>query len=984
MDDLAIMANGCLLPIVNSQATTFPFAPGDMVSTAWDEANCYYDKFTSGILPFVFYAGGGGGVETVSPQPNYSFALNAYVNLVSGATYGADIGGGRGNCYFTVVDGSYDFIIGSTWHETAWPFAGEKLTADGFDYIYTTKCFYLKAGTYVLSGEADQPVKSVVTKSQGAWLNELNRIRGDAMALTGLFNVGFDNPLLRNPAAVCSGPWCVGVNDPVTWPMGAYAYLQGVLQGTLTGSVYPTTPSTPMVIFNNVSFYSASDSLSVFSALGDGSTQSMGFATTNSGNDYTSNIFFNTTQAGTLKATIKFQVVLTVIYGDFGTGGVETFPATPLTAASLGLASSLGSVTTTFLSYTHNYDHSNNIGGWQATYDVLITLDEILTVGETALTVTYTIPTTGWLDQSVYYNSHNAATGGATLNPIFVFATHTGVISSGIHPTDSVYQVVCGLETWPQFKFYNGTATLYPTACWIISDPVINGVWTAKTLPVPGMNVFLDQDFPPYIGETIGPFRNLLGQNIDIATAGNGKSGRYPVGQTGNPYATTMRQTAPISFDVETNSIPVYLNDKVQSMSPGITCRPAKWLVRRDTDFVPYELGFNTIQHTTYSNQIANAAGDLIYYSVSVPPNATSVKIRLVKSGTVPGWRAGVFQYGAALAENLNILVKKSTYPTSTSDCDFYTANNAVTIDPDGGGSYLATILNNGFAFAIQTVNGHAVLFDVYVQIETTFTTPDRVYLPPVDECFSYVMDGTPGAFAEYQAFLYGGTTAKPIPQSGYCIFKVRATRLPVGSPIAITPSSGALLTITIGQNILAAGVLTFTPFKNPDASNLTITIPANARDSGDVKVFIPVLAGNEIVYQCSAQIIFEAWVNWQPVWFNKMYGMGQFPFDTTYAFNAPTPTVFQYALSFVNDFDVTNVGWPQVYPESGVHGSVVQFPLFRELYDDTVALLVLLGGHLPTGNQAAGAGGTGSAGGGAGSGGGAGGGAGGGFDDQL
>jgi hypothetical protein len=449
------------------------------------------------------------------------------------------------------------------------------------------------------------------------------------------------------------------------------------------------------------------------------------------------------------------------------------------------------------------------------------------------------------------------------------------------------------------------------------------------------MNVFIDQDMPPYIGG-YGDEETALGGSIQVGIAGNHETH----GSAESPLASTMRQAAPFEIDGNPDGSDKDLIDGVNSVQPSISCRPAKWLVRRDTDFVPFELGFNSgISTLIYSSQVSTVGDLLLYYDVSVPPNCTGVKIRLLQTGAIAGWKNGVFQYGEPLAKNLTILVKKTGYPTTT-DFDFRTDNNQVNITgaagSDGGAGYLASVLNNGFTYAIQNNNepGTSIAFDVYVELD--FGTPKRVYFPPIGECFSYCLDGTPGKKPLLQS---PDLASKPIPQSGYCIFKLRATRLPVanGSGISITPESGAALTITVGQNLnelLQTSHVTFAPLKNPDGSNMTITIPANARDSGDVAAFIPVLAGNELVYQCSEQVIFEAWANWQPIFFNTQYGTGQYPYDPEYGFNAPNPSVFTTALSFFNRFNVTKAGYP-------IGATAVQFPLFRELYDD---LMVLLG----------------------------------------
>jgi len=248
--------------------------------------------------------------------------------------------------------------------------------------------------------------------------------------------------------------------------------------------------------------------------------------------------------------------------------------------------------------------------------------------------------------------------------------------------------------------------------------------------------------------------------------------------------------------------------------------------------------------------------------------------------------------------------------------------------------------------------------------------------LVPVDamgvaECFSYVLNGSPGV-KSFTSTLSGDQSnmwhVKPIPKSGYCIFSVRATRMAesIGNGINITPTSGNEIVVKIGQKI--SGV--FTPFKSDDGiEDLTITIPATGRDTGDVKVFIPVLDGNELIWQSDSLVVFEACVNWQPIFFNVAYSRGQFPIDPQYGFNTAEPEIFQHALSFENHFDVTSAGWAFPRNRLDEFGSgtqppaVVVYPVFRELYDDLVALLKLLGGELPDGNTASGAGGSGSAG---------------------
>ena len=111
------------------------------------------------------------------------------------------------------------------------------------------------------------------------------------------------------------------------------------------------------------------------------------------------------------------------------------------------------------------------------------------------------------------------------------------------------------------------------------------------------------------------------------------------------------------------------------------------------------------------------------------------------------------------------------------------------------------------------------------------------------------------------------------------------------------------------------------------------ITIPANARDTGDMDVFIPVLAGNELVWQCDDDVIVEAWANWQPIFFSSQYG-------TTSPYSAFVATAFQYCLEFANRFDLRISNYP-VFSEAS--RAKVQFPPSIEIYKDLEACLSLI-----------------------------------------
>ena len=361
----------------------------------------------------------------------------------------------------------------------------------------------------------------------------------------------------------------------------------------------------------------------------------------------------------------------------------------------------------------------------------------------------------------------------------------------------------------------------------------------------------------------------------------------------------------------------------------------------------------------------------------------------------------------------MKVYASKSGFPdpTNPASYDFVTTNNAVTIPGDGGRGYLASILGGGFTYAISagTARGaynpatvyaagdivteggnyyiytnvapssgndpatssgfwapsEDVTFDLLVEIDTVFN-PARQYHPKTWECFSFSMDGSPW-LSPYDSE-YSQDAAKPVPQSGYCIFKVRATRLPAANNagINVTPTSGNEISIVLGQNKLQLdGTLLFAPFltnlQQPAGAGdpatgagdgggaggtgepFNLVIPANARDTGDVEVFIPVLGGNELVWQSDDDVIVEAWANWQPM-FNFGY-FARFPFIhadmPVYQYVDQSAVAYQFALSFTNFYDSA---------ESNIHADLgsnptehVQFPLSVEIFNDLTACLNLI-----------------------------------------
>ena len=928
LDALANAANQVLLPTVNN---TIAAHSGNYL--------CEYDKTVGGIP-------NNNTLKVVQPQPNYSFHQPVYANLIlSSWVYD---GSGHYTLPALAVSGDYNFTLG----------ANDTSMSDGtHTYAYTTANTYLLAGTALtLTGTAGQPVTAQLYLSPYNLLNELNRIRADALALI-LGNPASLVPANLNQALVSSGPWVVGVNDPSTYPV-YILNLPGVLTGYLDCNAAGANLN--FLTFQNVQFWTTNNSLTVATGLyllnsynPATSYSAPEFTISVSGSAATVKMSPQLSTAGQMTVDMNFVITL------FSFAGTE--PSVP-NPSDLGITANRAG-TVTIVSTAGNEGYAGQFSGFPPYFlcGFLVTahLNYAATSGSHDIIFSFTVPTNWQLGYNEGGYSPFGGISSATEQLLeALFSTTTAVSAAVIHPTSAGYYYAPG---YTPGSYSIGIPSASVTSNHIvafISDPTVQGVWTATTLPVPGNHVFIDHDIPPYIG-AISTNQSLYGVAIDVGVAGNGDSGN-----TG-PQASTMRQTAPLA-----------LANGVNPLSPGISTRPAKWLVRRDTDFMPFDLGFNnfggTYETASVLNQFLTANGGdyaAANYTVAVPTGATKVVIRLVQTGTVPGWSGGTFSYGTPLAVSLPIYVSKSGFPTLPLGYDFEKTDNTVTIPTDGGAGYLAAVIGTGgFDMLIVNPTSSEVDFDVYIEVD--YTTPARTYTPKCAEAFSFIPDQA-GNLVQYRGgypnIAYWSARHKPIPQSGYCIFALRATRLPTSNTagISIIPQSGSAIAVTIGQNIFDSGAntMTFTPLKNPDSSNLTITIPATAGTSDDVSVFIPVLAGNELVYQCSQQVNLEAWANWQPIWFNEMYASGQYPFDENEVNSRPAPIVNLYALAFVNRFDVTRAGW--AFPKGNFVGSsnpipsVFVEPLFRDLYNDTMNILTNCFGATTGGNASTGAGGT-------------------------
>lgn len=934
MAAMATLANSNLLPVINTIGSDF-----------WSFN--LYDKYDGG------YPGATGGSNLISPQPNYAFTTVSFSNLVPPATnYN-----GSGKYVYTVVSaGDFEILVED----------GGFIVA-GVTYGSTERAFYVKAAeTITLLGTAGQPVRSKISVARN-WLSEYNRIRADLFGiLLESFTEG-NGGMYLNAAAIVSGPWVVGVNDPVTYPITPYPigdYAGGLLpqaQGTLNASY----PGVCEAVYSNPVYgnYPVANNMATFSGVGFICTQADAAGLTVTGSMIVANSASPMNCIGNNDVTIAYTtdttgaLVWVLIFAFTYTGGGAP-PAAPPTSGF------------TLSSPAHVVWSTLSLGA--GNYQLIATYTKSVSSGgsdSSECKITAAPANFSVNGAYLFYSTLAFGTVSTTTNVNALHPTANAVKFTV--PDNGTHSRVVFTATNAQFAGTVGVNTVVSAICnYSLSNPLTKGVWVGTTLPVPGNNVFIDQCMPPYINTTVdSEFNNpKTGIVSEVAISENILTDYPTAGGPTNPFATTMQQASPLGVP------------DIARVLPGLAAQPAQWLVRRSTDFVPFDFGFNeNIEHTTYHQQLAGG-----YYIVSVPSTCTGIKIRLVQVGTVPGWRGGGFQYGVPISTPMQIYVKQSGYPSLIS-YDFFTANNAVSIPTDGGLLYLDGLLNNGFQFLIYDPNNTGVEFDLYVELD--FGAPQRIYFPPIAEVFSYCLDGTPKVNGRQGnsgngAVIGGGYSNKPIPQSGYCVFKVRATRLPVlnSAGIALIPATGDMIVITLGQNKLITGPpspftppggmgggafggmggvnnapgmggmvgtssLVFTPFLNPDLTNLTITIPAMASSTGDVEVFIVCLAGNEVVWQASEAVKVEVYANFQPIWFNVLYGQAMHPIDTTYSINYPYPTVFIYGLAFASNFQITAVGLEfENYPLTAIEiPPFVTYPIDHNIYSDMMTCLALI-----------------------------------------
>lgn len=903
---LAAKANAVLLPIVNAI-----IAQGPNINSPWPYTD--YDYY----------------FDWATPQPEYNFAalpVAPPVNLIpAGSVYD-----GNGNVTVNIPDpwGWYDIIENDD---------QAAFNVGGFLPMNNGRAQRATGGNQITLGGnpsyAGKPVQAQLFLNIKNWSRELNRIRADYFNL--VFIQGLNDELYLDPATVASGPWIVGLNDPATFPMdqlfvgplNTLASQQGA--NSCLGEFFGVTNGYPG--FKNVKFrYAAVDNPNPPDALSiqSGVRNSFSFPAnvTPGGGEIFFEIDFTASVAGALEMTIDLP------FDAVPPGG----PADPPSPADFTITNSSGVVITWFTIANPNYP-----AGPQ--YFLQGVISQNIPAADGVINLDILAPTGFGFD--------GAPRTPTAVARLILDGNTAAVPAQGLHFT-SACQELAAADVPPNADFQVTFSSLgpFPTPIvqdsvpfWRISDPTVKGVWIANSWAAPAVNVFIDSDLPPTVNETgfSIPLFDATGLVVDVAQAA---SSGPP-----NPQASSMMMAVPLQPPAGPAAGPPW-----GVGFTGISPSPAAWLVRKDTDFTPYDLGWET-QQGQMVNQFPTGplppGTTSVGFNFFVPPNATAVIVRALAAIDV-GWpgagQARAFQYGTPMAQPVTINFNPGT------PGGFAKNNSQVTIPNDGGPGYLATILGQNVTISVTNpIANAAQAVQLYVEVQTQ-ANPVRQYFPSAWEVFSFNLNDDVG-FSGGDPNINIANLPKKIPQNGHCIYKLTATRAPAAVPAAPgypqPENAGAAVTLAIGQNQLQAfNTLLFVPLMMPDnVTPLTITIPANEY-SAELNVFLPVLGGNELVFQvqppagggAATPVALIAHANWQPLFFQTYFALGLQVWALVIGgTERGSSLAFQYALNFFNLYDRTLAGYPP--SQFFQNGTICQFPVPAALYNDLFALLNLI-----------------------------------------
>lgn len=585
-----------------------------------------------------------------------------------------------------------------------------------------------------------------------------------------------------------------------------------------------------------------------------------------------------------------------------------------------------------------------------------------------------------------------------------------------------------------------------------VAPPNLRGVWIAKTLPTPAVNVFLDQDFPPYIRQLIkGPTTLMFPDGTFTFSPLLPVGDNYFLQPSDTPTVvanprSSVKQAAPYDPDAgafetaestfslagggtvsgeliwpwwlyppappvaEPQEFALVLSvelDVFVSDSPGIDPdNPATYEYSATTQIITTaELNavFGNWNRRLYY-VFRNPGGDTdvtlfktvytrepeIYYPVE-PSCGDQVAVWPVMRDT-DDWPLrldldskrgsdrfeftldpGDYAQVAAVAvenlsnfvlqcsHNLPIYVSRDGFPDAfTNDGERMGSMDLDDLIEIYGDDFLDgqpvyfSALNNTLTLGLEVtldrkqqfpLDGGADPVDIPVFIPSDHQDDydDYEYLRHYGESFSYNIKAA--STSGYDTFL------KPIPLRGYCIYRVTARRLPVET-VPSTPTRRSIylpptsdldeLKVTIGQWKGTKHTTIDTVDKGTFEALGTITIPEGELEAG-IDVFLPVIWGAPLVYQCSEEVRVEALVNWQPIFHSMQYARPSPPVTDDVSGESeilrhvidPSATYFRQALKHQNfggqmDWDVDGPNY-------------VRFPNSAAAYNDLESVLNLL-----------------------------------------
>lgn len=397
------------------------------------------------------------------------------------------------------------------------------------------------------------------------------------------------------------------------------------------------------------------------------------------------------------------------------------------------------------------------------------------------------------------------------------------------------------------------------------------GVWVAKTLPTAGLMTYLDVDLPQY-----GP------------------------ASANAPYGSSLR--------VPRNPALVY-----QAM---VDNRSAEWPIYRDTDFVPDSVvGRPVTGSTAWQRSIATrgvsstvtprtiAAGGQFNFPVFVPAGAGDVRFLVSDPNAI-------------------IYVKANSFASPAN------------FDATGpGGAWLSLKDSDpGFPtgttwfYQVKNPTGAALNLTITVILVATAEAPNGTFFPTLPDDSGAIVPDKEG----YSYHFPGAedvTDTNPVPLYGYCVQRITLGRQPQpnAAGVALAPSAGtADLPVKIGYlkgfGFDAAG--TFTEL-------FTATIPAG-KSSVTGTVFLPVLSGTPLAYQCAEIIVPLAAANFQPM------------LHSTFAPETTPVNGADYTIGYY-DGDPWFQTRALLFFFQGFNAQPILLPVSAVIYNDLISLLDLL-----------------------------------------